>query len=181
MMRKSRSPKLKNLPLHNWRPFLRPRSMPSRDQVGQTDLSPLNEKSPSPPPMELKPLPSHLKYAYLDSEQQLPVIIANNLLQEQEDKLLKVLRQHKKAIGWKLSDLPSINPSICMHKILMEEEVKPVRQQQRRLNPTILDVVKNEVSKLLAAGIIYPISDNQWVSPVQVVPKKSGMAVMKNQ
>ncbi|RDX75976.1 Retrovirus-related Pol polyprotein from transposon 17.6, partial [Mucuna pruriens] len=88
----------------------------------------------------------------------------------------KILRQHKKAIGWKLADLPGINPSICMHRILMEEEVKPVRQQQRRLNPTILDIVKKEVSKLLAAGIIYPILDSQWV-----VPKKSGMTVMKNQ
>ncbi|RDY13051.1 Retrovirus-related Pol polyprotein from transposon 17.6, partial [Mucuna pruriens] len=143
----------------------------SRDQVGQTDPSPLTEKSPSLPPMELKRLPSHLKYAYLDSEQQLPVIIANNLHQEQENKLLEVLRQHKKAIGWKLSDLLGINPSLCMHRILL----------QRRLNPTILDVVKKEVTKLLVVGIIYPISDSQWVSPVQVVPKKSKMTVMKNQ
>ncbi|RDX73363.1 Retrovirus-related Pol polyprotein, partial [Mucuna pruriens] len=139
------------------------------------DPSTLIEKSPSLPPMELKPFPSHLKYAYLDSEQQLPVIIASNLLLEQEDKLLEVLRQHKKAIGWKLSDLPGINPSICMHRILMEEDIKPIRQQQRRLNPTILDVVKKKVTKLLAAGIIYPISNSQWVSPVQVVPKKSRM------
>ncbi|RDX74346.1 hypothetical protein CR513_45917, partial [Mucuna pruriens] len=68
------------------------------------------------------------------------------------------LKQYKKAIRWKLSDLPGINPSIYMHRILMEEELKPIRQQQRRLNPTILDVVKNEV-----------------------VPKKFGMTVMKNQ
>ncbi|RDY13418.1 hypothetical protein CR513_01671, partial [Mucuna pruriens] len=113
--------------------------VPSQEQVGQMDPSLVTEKSPSLPPMELKPLPSHLKYAYLDSEQQLP---------EQEDKLLKVLRQHKKAIG---------------------------------LNPTTLDVVKKEVTKLLAVGIIYPISNSQWVSPIQVVPKKSGMTVMKNQ
>ncbi|RDY05351.1 hypothetical protein CR513_10829, partial [Mucuna pruriens] len=127
---------------------------PKPIQVDQLDLKPLIEESPSPPPpLELKQLPN---------------------------KLLKVLRQHKKAIGWKLSDLPGINPSICMHRILMKEEVKHVRQQQRRLNPTILDVVKKEVSKLLAAGIIYPISNNQWVNPVQVVPKKSGMTVMKN-
>ncbi|RDY06999.1 Retrovirus-related Pol polyprotein, partial [Mucuna pruriens] len=151
-------------------------------KVNSTDPSSVTKKSPSlPPPLELKTLPSHLKYAYLDKEQQLPVIIANNLLQEQEDKLLEVLRQHKKAIGWKLADLPGINPSICMHRILMEEEIKPIRQQQRRLNPTLLDVVKKEVTKLLATGIIYPISDSQWVSPVQVVPKKSGMTVMKNQ
>ncbi|RDY02606.1 Retrovirus-related Pol polyprotein from transposon 17.6, partial [Mucuna pruriens] len=63
----------------------------------------------------------------------------------------------------------------------MEEEVKPMRQQQRRLNPTLLDVVKKEITKLLVVGIIYPISDSQWVSLVQVVPKKSGMTVMKNQ
>ncbi|RDY00566.1 Retrovirus-related Pol polyprotein from transposon 17.6, partial [Mucuna pruriens] len=151
-------------------------------QVELADPSPVTEKSPSlPPPLELKPLPNHLKYAYLDKEQQLPVIIANNLLQEQEDKLLDVLRQHKQAIGWKLADLPGINPSICMHRILMEEEIKPIRQQQRRLNPTLLEVVKKEVTKLLAAGIIYPISDSQWVSLVQVVPKKYGMTVMKNQ
>ncbi|RDX97064.1 hypothetical protein CR513_20210, partial [Mucuna pruriens] len=155
--------------------------MPSLEQAGQTDPRPTTEESPSLPPIELKPLPNHLKYAYLDNEQQLPVIIANNLLLEQEDKLLEVLRQHKKAIGWKLSDLPGINPSICMHRILMEEDIKPIRQQQRRLNPTLLDVVKKEVTRLLAAGIIYPISDSQWVSPVQVVPKKSGMTIMKNQ
>ncbi|RDY00192.1 Retrovirus-related Pol polyprotein, partial [Mucuna pruriens] len=131
----------------------------------ESDPNSITEKSPlPPPPMELKTLPSHLKYAYLDKEQQLPIIIANNLHQEQEDKLLEVLRQHKKAIGWKLTDLPGINPSICMHRILMEE-TKPITQ----LNPTLLDVVKKEVTKLLA------------VSPVQVVSKKSEMTVMKNQ
>ncbi|RDY11642.1 Retrovirus-related Pol polyprotein, partial [Mucuna pruriens] len=70
-----------------------------------------------------------------------------------------MLQQHKKSIGWKLSNLPGVNPSICMHKILMEEEAYSIRKQQRRLNPTILDVVKKEVTKLLAAGIIYPISN----------------------
>ncbi|RDX75911.1 hypothetical protein CR513_44158, partial [Mucuna pruriens] len=145
--------------------------VPSSTQVGQLDPKVLHDNSLLPPlPMELKPLPRHLKYAYLDIEQQLP-----------EDKLLDVLRQYKKVIEWKLSDLPGINPSICMHKILMEDEIKPIRKQQRRLNPTILDVVKKEVTKLLAVGIIYPISSSQWVSLVQVVPKKSGMIVMKNQ
>ncbi|RDY05585.1 hypothetical protein CR513_10561, partial [Mucuna pruriens] len=104
--------------------------VPSPNQVGQTDPKSLTEKSSSPPqPMELKPLSNHLKYAYLDKEQQLSVIIANNLCQEQKDKLLELLRQHKKAIGLKLSDLPGINPSICMHRILMEEKIKPIRQQ----------------------------------------------------
>ena len=66
-----------------------------------------------------------------------------------------------------------------MHRILLEDEAKPMRQPQWRLNPVILDVVKKEVTKLLQAGIIYPISDRQWVSPVQVVSKKTGLAVIK--
>ncbi|RDX86385.1 hypothetical protein CR513_32281, partial [Mucuna pruriens] len=141
----------------------------SSTQVGLLDPKASNADFPSsPPPMELKPLPDHLKYAYLDTEQQLPFIIVNNLHQEQEDKLLKVLRQHKKVIGWILSNLPGINPSIYMHRILMEEAAKPIRQQQRRMNPTILDVVKKEVTKLLTVGIIYPISDSQWVSLIQI-------------
>ena len=81
---------------------------------------------------------------------------------------------------WTLADIVGISPSMCMHRILLEEDSKPVRQPQRRLNPLILDVVKKEVTKLLQAGIIYPISDSQWVSPVQVVPKKSGVTVVAN-
>ncbi|XP_042380510.1 uncharacterized protein LOC121972968 [Zingiber officinale] len=130
---------------------------------------------------ELKPLPPHLKYAYLGENQQLPVIIAQNLEPEQESRLLEILRQHRKAIGWTLADIPGINPSICMHRIYLEEDVKPVRQPQRRLNPLILDVVKKEVTRLLQAGIIYPISDSKWVSPIHVVPKKSGVTVVTNE
>ncbi|RDX96810.1 Retrovirus-related Pol polyprotein from transposon 17.6, partial [Mucuna pruriens] len=100
----------------------------------------------------------------------MPIWMLNNKFQssllEQEDKLLSILRQHKKAIGWKLSDLPRINSSIYMHKILVEKEAKPIRQQQRRMNTTILDVVKKEVTKLLTTRIIYPISDSQWVSSI---------------
>ena len=134
-----------------------------------------------PPSIELKPLPEHLKYAFLEEDEKLPVIMAKHLQPEQETRLLEVLKQHKRAIGWTLADIPGINPSTCMHRILLEEETKPVRQPQRRLNPLILDVVKKEVTKLLQAGIIYPISDSKWVSPVQVVPKKSGVTVVANQ
>ncbi|RDY09988.1 hypothetical protein CR513_05575, partial [Mucuna pruriens] len=101
----------------------------------KSDSSNQNRKSttksfpPQVPLEELKPLPSHLKYAYLDDNQQLLVIIANNLHREQEEKLLQVLRYHKKTIGWKLSNLPEISPSIYMHRILLEEEARPIRQQ----------------------------------------------------
>ncbi|RDY04935.1 hypothetical protein CR513_11280, partial [Mucuna pruriens] len=131
-------------------------------RVGQPKPSPANDISPlHSPPAELKPLSGYLKYAYLDNDHQFPIIISNNLHREQEEKFLQVLRKHKKEIGWRLSDLPKINPSIYMHKILMEEEAHPIRKQQRRLNLTILKVVKKEVTKLLVVGIIYPISDSR--------------------
>lgn len=111
----------------------------------------------------------------------LPVIISAALNDEQENKLLRVLREHKTALGWSIADIKGISPSICMHKILMEESYKPSVEHQRRLNPNMKEVVRAEVLKLLDAGIIYPISDSPWVSPVQVVPKKGGMTVVKNE
>ncbi|RDY14451.1 hypothetical protein CR513_00496, partial [Mucuna pruriens] len=74
----------------------------------------MKAKSDSRIATELKPFPGHLKYAYLGDNQQFPVIIANNLHNDQEEKLLEVLRKHKKVIGWKLVDLLEINLSICM-------------------------------------------------------------------
>ena len=98
------------------------------------------------------------------------MIISASLADEQEEKLLSVLKKHKKAIGWTLADIPGINPSTCMHRINLKDGAKPVRQPQRRLNLVILDVVKKEVTKLLQVGIIYPISDSQWVSPEENRP-----------
>ena len=109
------------------------------------------------------------------------MIIYASLATEQEEKFLLVLKKHKKAIGWTFANIFGISPSSCMHRILLEDEAKPVRQPQRRLNPVILGVVKKDVTKLLQAGIIYPISDSQWVSPIQVVPKKTGLTVIKNE
>ncbi|XP_059650629.1 uncharacterized protein LOC132296441, partial [Cornus florida] len=134
----------------------------------------------SPPQLELKPLPAHLKYVFLGPKQTLPVIIASDLQKDQETNLLAVLQEHKEAIGWTVADLKGIDPSICMHRIHMEDDAKPTREVQRRLNPNMKEVVMKEVIKLLDAGIIYPISDSKWVSPTQVVPKKSGLTVVEN-
>ncbi|GKF22406.1 reverse transcriptase domain-containing protein, partial [Tanacetum coccineum] len=95
--------------------------------------------------------------------------------------LIKVLKSHKRAIAWKLSDIQGINPEFCTHKILMEEDYKPAVQHQRRVNPKIHDVIKNEVEKLLDAGLIYLISDSPWVSPIHCVPKKGGFTVVQNE
>ena len=131
--------------------------------------------------MEQKPLPSHLKYAYLRVASTLPVIIAVSLTELEEEKLLRVLRDHKNALGWSLADLKEIRPSMCMHRILLEEGYKPSVEAQRRLNPTMKEVVRKEVLKWLDTGVIYPISDSAWVSPVQVVPKKGGTTVIRTE
>ncbi|CAL2229972.1 unnamed protein product [Prunus armeniaca] len=131
--------------------------------------------------LELKQLPKHLKYAYLDENETLPVIIALHLETNDEKKLLRVLKEHKTTIGWSIANIKGINPTLYMHKILLEDNTMPKRDPQRRLNPNMKEEVRKEVMKLLDVGIIYPIFDNKWVSPVQVVPKKSGITVVKNE
>ncbi|GJQ98105.1 hypothetical protein Tco_0009244 [Tanacetum coccineum] len=141
-----------------------------------------NDKSSidEPPEVELNDLPPHLEYAFLEGDDKFPVIIAKELSIEEKAALKKVLKSHKRVIAWKLSDIKGINPEFCTHKILMEEDYKPVVQHQRRVNPKIHDVIKKEVEKLLDAGLIYPISDSPWVSPVHCVPKKGGFTVVEN-
>ncbi|GKG00723.1 hypothetical protein Tco_0302413, partial [Tanacetum coccineum] len=135
-----------------------------------------------PPEVELKDLPPHLEYAFLEGDDKLPVIIAKDLSVKEKAALIKVLKSRKQAIAWKLSDIKGINPEFCTHKILMEEDYEPSVQIQRRVNLKIIhDVIKKEVEKLLDAGLIYPISDSPWVSPVHCVPKKGGMTVITNE
>nr|GFA08539.1 reverse transcriptase domain-containing protein [Tanacetum cinerariifolium] len=105
-----------------------------------------------PPEVELKELLPHLEYAFLGDNEKWP----------------------------KLTDIRGIDPEFYSHKILLEEDFSPKVQSQRRVNPKIHDVIKKEVEKLLDAGLIYPISDSPWVSPVHCVPKKGGMTVIKN-
>nr|GEW92670.1 DNA-directed DNA polymerase [Tanacetum cinerariifolium] len=134
-----------------------------------------------PPELELKELPSHLEYAFLEDSDKLPVIIAKDLKDVEKEALIKVLKSHKRAITWKISDIKGIDPIFCTHKILMGEDYKPGVQSQRRVNPKIHDVIKKEVIKLLDAGMIYPISNSPWVSPIHCVPTKGGMIVVSNE
>ena len=131
--------------------------------------------------MELNTLPEHLKYVFLGENNTKLVIINNSSKQEEEAQLVEILKKHTSAIGWHISDLKGIGPSYCMHKINMEADYKPMRQPQKRLNPIVKEEVRKEVIKLLEAGLIYPILDSAWVSLVQVVPKKGGMTVVRNE
>ncbi|GJT38238.1 reverse transcriptase domain-containing protein [Tanacetum coccineum] len=134
-----------------------------------------------PPEVELKDLPPHLEYVFLEGTDKLPVIIAKDMKDEEKAALIKVLKSHKRALAWQHSDIKGINQEFCTHKILMEDDFKPAVQHQRRVNPKIHEVIKKEVLKLLNAGLIYPISDSPWVSPVHCVPKKGGFTVVENE
>ena len=68
--------------------------------------------------------------------------------------------------------MKGIHPDTCIHHIYTRDDIKPIRQPQRRMNPALKDIVKEELQKLLNVGFIYPISDSKWVSPLVVVPKK---------
>ncbi|GJY09840.1 reverse transcriptase domain-containing protein [Tanacetum coccineum] len=153
-------------------------------QLPPMDLKEVTKAKPSieePLELELKDLPSHLEYAYLEKNDKLPVIIAKSLKDDEKEAFLKVLKSHKRAIAWKITDIKGIDPRFCTHKILMQEDYKPTVQSQRRVNPKIHEVIKKEVIKLLDPGMIYPIFDSPWVSPIHCVPKKGGITVVANE
>nr|GEV21425.1 reverse transcriptase domain-containing protein [Tanacetum cinerariifolium] len=145
----------------------------------------LNDDPSLPPPNQgnylPEDLPLHLEYVFLEGDDKLPVIIVKDLSMKEKTTLITVLKLHKRAIAWKLSDIKGIDTEFCTHKILKEEDFKPAVQHQRRVNPKIHDVIKQEVLKLFDAGLIYPIYDCPWVSPVYCVPKKGGFTIVENE
>nr|GFB48978.1 hypothetical protein [Tanacetum cinerariifolium] len=90
-----------------------------------------------PPVVELKDLPPHLEYAFLEGDDKLPVIISKDLKDEEKTTLIQVLKSHKQALAWQLFDIKGIDPEFCTHKILIEDDFKPAVKYQRRLNPKI--------------------------------------------
>ncbi|GJV42711.1 hypothetical protein Tco_1421151 [Tanacetum coccineum] len=164
--------------LLNEDPSSTPPPKKNEDLKEVTKANPLIEE---PPKLELKDLPSHLEYDYLEENDKLPVIIAKGLKDVEKEALLKVLKSHKQAIAWKITYIKGIDPRFCTYKILMEDDYKPMVQSQRRVNPKIHEVIKKHVLKLLDADMIYPIFDSPWVSPVHCVPKKGGITVVANE
>ena len=132
------------------------------------------------PTLELKNLPSTLKYAFLDEDKAKLVIISSQLDMKQEEQLLEILKWNEDVIGWTVTDLKGLDPSLCTHHIFLEDELRPVKMAKRQLNPKVWEAVKEEIFKWLNANIIYRIFDSQWVSSVYVVPKKARVNVMMN-
>nr|GEU75062.1 DNA-directed DNA polymerase [Tanacetum cinerariifolium] len=125
-------------------------SLPPMD-LKQGEVAKSKSSIEEPPELELKDLPSHLEYAYLEGADKLPVIITKDLKDYKKEALLKMLKSHKRVIAWKITDIKGIDPRFCTHKILMEEDYKPA------------------------------ILDSPWVSPIHCVPKKGGITVVKNE
>ena len=109
---------------------------PNDESIGHVMFEELENNRPKEKPkVELKTLPAHLKYVFLEDNETKPVIISSSLQKKEEDQLVQILKSRKAAIGWHISDLKGISRSYCMHNINLEADYKPVRQPQRRLNP----------------------------------------------
>nr|GEX97914.1 reverse transcriptase domain-containing protein [Tanacetum cinerariifolium] len=141
--------------------------------LNQGELTKAKSLIEEPSKLELKDLPSHLEYSYLEGVDKLPIIITKDLKDDKKEALLKVLKSHKRAIAWKITDIKGIDPRFCTHKILMEEDYKPAVQSQRWINPKIHEVIKKEVIKLLDAKMIYPISDSPWENTTFTCPYRT--------
>ncbi|KAM2731890.1 hypothetical protein EV2_035502 [Malus domestica] len=111
---------LESLPLQNGKLLL-----PISSSVSTNKMLPLVVQ---PPSLKLKPLPSHLKYVFLGEQETLPIIVSSTLTAQEEEKLVRVLKEYKRTIGWTLVDIKGISPTTCMHRILLEEGAKPSRE-----------------------------------------------------
>jgi hypothetical protein len=139
------------------------------------------EVKPEISPIEIKQLPPGLQYVFLNGDRETLVIISDKLPNDETRRLVATLEKYQSVIGYSIKDLKRINLSLCTHRIPMEQDHKPIYEHHRRLNNVMREVVKKEVLKLLKAGVIYPISNSEWVSPVQVVPKKGAMTIIHNE
>jgi len=127
-------------------------SKPISPNVKPINLThPSSEPSPS---LELKVLPVHLKYVYLGKLETFPVISASHLNDGQEENLKAILRKHKEAIGWTMTNIKGLSSTIVQHRIHLNEEATAKRDPQRRLNPIMQEAVHAEIMKLLDNGII---------------------------
>jgi hypothetical protein len=145
------------------------------EEEDDPDPDPLNELLESPKlSIELKPLPSSLRYVFLNNDQDSPMIISIRLSQEESLRLITILEKYRSTFDYSLQDLKRISPVLCTHRISTDPDCTPSREPQCRLNNAMRKVVKKEVLKLLHVGIIYPVPHSKWISPVQAVPKKGG-------
>ena len=96
------------------------------------------------------------------------------LSQEEEDLLIKTLKEYRDVFAWTYKDLKGVDPTICQHTIPMKEDAKPTRQRPYTYNDTFAKKIKEEIDKLKEAEFIYEIKHTDWVSPIVVVPKKNG-------
>nr|GEX34927.1 reverse transcriptase domain-containing protein [Tanacetum cinerariifolium] len=115
-----------------------------RKELKICEAKPDKSSIDEPPKVELKDLPPHLEYVFLEGDDKFLVIIVKDLSVEEKTALTTILKSHKRAIAWKLYDIKGIDPEFCTHKILMEEDFELVVQHQRRVNPKIYDVIKQE-------------------------------------
>ncbi|XP_049378082.1 uncharacterized protein LOC125842823 [Solanum stenotomum] len=133
------------------------------------DIDIKNRESPpakpslvEPPKLELKVIHTYLRYAFLGTNNTLPIIIAADLLEWLVKLLLEVLKRYIKAIRWTISNIVGIPPEICIHKIQLDSDCKPSVEHQRRLNPPMKEVVKKKIIKWLDADVVYPFMDIKW-------------------
>jgi len=137
------------------------------------------EKS-SRPPIELKPLTSGLRYAFLNGDVEPPLIMSIKPSEEEIAQVITILEKHRPILGYAIQDLKGTSHALCTHRIPLDLDKTPSREPQQRLNNAMREVVKKEVLKLLHAGIIYLIPHSERESLVQVVPKEGGMTVVEN-
>lgn len=133
-----------------------------------------NSLPPSPPSLETPMCTLEPDTTLVEISLGKSLHITSDLDASQQEQLVNLLLNHLDAFAWGYEDMKGIPPKTYTHHIYIQDGARTVRQPQSRMNPTLRDVVKEELQKLLDVDFIYPISNSQWVSPLVLVPKKDG-------
>jgi hypothetical protein len=137
------------------------------------------------PEVDLQPLPKGLKYEFLGPDKTYPVIVSDELSPEENEKLLILLKKHRKVIGYSINDLKGLSPAFCTHRIQMEDQCKPIVDHQRRITHAMREVPKkggltvvrnekNEISKSLLCLL------SRWVLGVHANSHSPRRSTQKN-
>ena len=142
------------------------------DEEAKFEELPMDE-----PSLDLKALPSILKYAFLDKEKAKPVIISSTLHIKKEEKLLEVLRKNEEAIGWTLTNLKGLNPSLCTHRIFLKDESRPLKEADVSLS-CVVKTQRRRSNKIYKTKLTKTRYNNQVLGKYRVDPQRAGLTLI---
>jgi hypothetical protein len=99
------------------------------------------------------------------------VLFGSQLSEEQEKTLLKFLFNNKDVFAWSANDLCGVNRDVIEHSLIVDPTVRPRKQKLRKVSDDKVVGARNEVKRLLSAGVIREVTYPEWLANTVMVKK----------